>query len=145
MKFIFDLQSIEYDEIVFDYIEYIFKRINKEQEWFPVSGSVESIMFKGRVPDPNNPGKTVLQKKLVPVGEVMKVRGGDFIFQTNGDFIWTFPQGSQLKPKKLDVFINQVGSEENLEKAYGKPIGDIKNNYLIKLLLSHVRHLFQSL
>lgn len=29
MKFIFDLQSIEYDEIVFDYIEYIFKRINK--------------------------------------------------------------------------------------------------------------------
>ena len=23
----------------------IFKRINKEQEWFPVSGSVESIMF----------------------------------------------------------------------------------------------------
>ena len=85
----------------------IFKRINKEQEWFPVSGSVESIMFKGRVPDPNNPGKTVLQKKLVPVGEVMKVRGGDFIFQTNGDFIWTFPQGSELKPKKLDVFINQ--------------------------------------
>ena len=85
----------------------IFKRINKEQAWFPVSGSVESIMFKGRVPDPNNPGKTVLQKKLVPVGEVMKVRGGDFIFQTNGDFIWTFPQGSELKPKKLDVFINQ--------------------------------------
>ena len=38
----------------------IFKRINKQQEWFPVSGTVETIMFKGRVPAPNNPDKTIL-------------------------------------------------------------------------------------
>ena len=30
---------------------------------------------------------------------------------------------------RIDVFINQVGSEENLEKAFGMSIGDIKNNY----------------
>ena len=30
---------------------------------------------------------------------------------------------------RIDVFINQVGSEENLEKAFGMAIGDIKNNY----------------
>lgn len=30
---------------------------------------------------------------------------------------------------RIDVFINQVGSEENLEKAFGMSLGDIKNNY----------------
>ena len=30
---------------------------------------------------------------------------------------------------RIDVFTNQVGSEENLEKAFGMSIGDIKNNY----------------
>ena len=30
---------------------------------------------------------------------------------------------------RIDVFINQVGSEENLEEAFGMSLGDIKNNY----------------
>ena len=85
----------------------IFERINKDEEWFPVSGDVQSIMLKGRMPDPDNPDKTVLVKKLVPAGEVMDVRGGDFIFQPNGDFVWTFPEGTTPNPKNLDVFINQ--------------------------------------
>ena len=64
-------------------------------------------MFKGRVPDPDKPGKTKLIRKLVPAGEVMDVRGGEFIFQANGDFIWSFPESTAPKPKNLDVFINQ--------------------------------------
>ena len=30
---------------------------------------------------------------------------------------------------RIDVFINQVGSEKNLEEAFGMSLGDIKNNY----------------
>ena len=37
----------------------------------------------------------------------MDVRGGDFVFQTSGDFTWTFEQPATPKPKNLDVFINQ--------------------------------------
>ncbi|MGB1096331.1 MAG: carbohydrate ABC transporter permease, partial [Paracoccaceae bacterium] len=44
---------------------------------------------------------------LVPVGEVMDVRGGEFVFQANGDFTWTFPEATAPRPKNLDVFINQ--------------------------------------
>ena len=36
----------------------IFQRINKDEEWFQISGEIKSIMFKGRVPDPEKPGKT---------------------------------------------------------------------------------------
>ena len=64
-------------------------------------------MFKGRVPDPDKPGKTKLIRKLVPAGEVMDVRGGEFVFQANGDFVWSFPEEVAPKPKNLDVFINQ--------------------------------------
>ena len=85
----------------------IFERINKSEEWFTISGEINSIMFKGRVPDPDKPGKTKLIRKLVPAGEVMDVRGGEFIFQANGDFIWSFPEAIAPKPKNLDVFINQ--------------------------------------
>ena len=85
----------------------IFDRINKDEEWFKISGEINSIMFKGRVPDPEKPGKTKLIRKLVPVGEVMNVRDGEFVFQANGDFTWSFPEETAPKPKNLDVFINQ--------------------------------------
>ena len=85
----------------------IFERLNKDTSNFPVSGTVNSILFKGRIPDPNDPTKTVLIRKLVPAGEIMDVRGGDFVFETNGNFTWTFPELSTTKPKKLDAFIKQ--------------------------------------
>ena len=85
----------------------IFERLNKDTSNFPVSGTVNSILFKGRIPDLNDPTKTVLIRKLVPAGEIMDVRGGDFVFETNGNFTWTFPELSTPKPKKLDAFIKQ--------------------------------------
>lgn len=85
----------------------IFERLNKDRDSFKVSGEVKSVFFKGRVPDPENEGKTILLRKLVPVGEVMDVRGGDFVFKANGDFTWTFPEETAPKPKNLDVFIDQ--------------------------------------
>ena len=85
----------------------IFDRLNLEEKDFPVSGEVKSVLFKGRVPDPENPDKTILLRKLVPVGEVMDVRGGDFIFEKNGDFTWSFDEPTNAKPKKLDAFIDQ--------------------------------------
>lgn len=85
----------------------IFERLNKDQDSFLVSGEVKSIFFKGRVPDPENEGATILLRRLVPPGEVMDVRGGDFVFQANGDFTWTFPEATAPKSKNLDVFIDQ--------------------------------------
>ena len=85
----------------------IFERLNKDDNGFPVSGEVQSILFKGRVADPDNPGKTKLIRKLVPPGETMIVRKGEFIFQSNGDFVWKFPEETVPKPKKLDAIINQ--------------------------------------
>jgi len=85
----------------------ILARLNNEASGFPVTGDVQSILIKTRIPDPENLGKTKLVRKLVPAGEVMDVRGGDFVFQTNGDFTWTFEQPATPKPKNLDVFINQ--------------------------------------
>ena len=103
----------------------IFERLNNDDPSFPVMGEVNSILFKGRVPDPENPDKTKLIRKLVPAGEVMDVRGGDFVFQENGDFTWTFPEESAPKPKKLDAFIDQdpvFGSD-----AYVEVLFDNKN------------------
>jgi len=103
----------------------IFERLNKDDPSFPVTGEVNSILFKGRVPDPENPDKTVLIRKLVPAGEVMDVRGGDFVFQENGDFTWTFAEETAPKPKKLDAFIDQdpvFGSD-----AYVEVLFDNKN------------------
>ena len=85
----------------------IFERLNKDKDSYKVDGSIKSIMFKGRVPDPENEGKTKLIRKLVPVNEAMDVRGGEFIFQSNGDFVWTFEAETEPKPKNLDVFIDQ--------------------------------------
>lgn len=85
----------------------IFDRLNMDKDSFKVSGDVISVFFKGRVPDPNNEGETILKRRLVPVGEVMDVRGGEFVFQANGDFTWTFPEATAPRPKNLDVFINQ--------------------------------------
>ena len=85
----------------------IFERLNLEEEDFPISGTVKSVLFKGRVPDPDNPDKTKLIRKLVPVGEEMNVRGGAFSFAANGDFVWRFAEPTIPKPKKLDVFITQ--------------------------------------
>ena len=85
----------------------IFDRLSMDKDSFEVSGDVISVFFKGRVPDPNNEGETILKRRLVPVGEVMDVRGGEFVFQANGDFTWTFPEATAPRPKKLDVFINQ--------------------------------------
>ena len=85
----------------------ILDRINAEASGYAVSGDVKSILIKTRIADPENPGKTKLVRKLVPAGEVMDVRGGAFVFETNGDFTWTFDQATAPKPKNLDVFINQ--------------------------------------
>ncbi|MCO4808204.1 MAG: carbohydrate ABC transporter permease [Planktomarina temperata] len=85
----------------------ILERINAEASGYAVSGDVKSILIKTRIADPENPGKTKLVRKLVPAGEVMDVRGGAFVFETNGDFSWTFDQATAPKPKNLDVFINQ--------------------------------------
>jgi len=85
----------------------IFDRLSMDKDSFEVSGDVISVFFKGRVPDPNNEGEAILKRRLVPVGEVMDVRGGEFVFQANGDFTWTFPEATAPRPKNLDVFINQ--------------------------------------
>ncbi|MDC0653259.1 carbohydrate ABC transporter permease [Planktomarina temperata] len=85
----------------------ILERINSEFSGYAVSGDVKSILIKTRIADPENPGKTKLVRKLVPAGEVMDVRSGAFVFETNGDFTWTFDQATAPKPKNLDVFIDQ--------------------------------------
>ncbi len=85
----------------------ILERINAESSGYSVSGDVKSILIKTRIADPENPGKTKLVRKLVPVGEAMDVWGGAFVFDTNGDFTWTFDKAMAPQPKNLDVFINQ--------------------------------------
>ena len=85
----------------------ILERLNKDRESYQLSGSITSILFKGRIPDPENAEKTILLRRLVPPGEVMDVRGGEFIFDEKGDFTWTFPEATAPKPKNLDVFLNQ--------------------------------------
>lgn len=85
----------------------IFERLNSERESFKVEGDVDSIMFVGREPDPQDPEKTVLIRRLVSSGEVMNVRDGEFVFQPNGDFTWTFPEATAPRSKKLDAYINQ--------------------------------------
>ncbi len=85
----------------------IFERLNQDKDSYQITGDIKSILFKGRVPDPENEGKTILEKRLVFAGEVMDVRGGDFVFQTNGDFTWTFPEATAPRPKNLDVFLDQ--------------------------------------
>lgn len=99
----------------------IFERLNKDDSSFPVTGDVNSILVKGRIPDPEDPDKTILIRKLVPAGEIMDVRGGDFVFQKNGDFTWTFPEETAPKPKKLDAFIDQdpvFGSDAYIEVLF---------------------------
>jgi len=85
----------------------ILERINAGTSGYEVSGDVKSILIKTRIADPENPGKTKLVRKLVPAGETMDVRGGAFVFDTNGDFTWTFDEATAPKPKNLDVFIDQ--------------------------------------
>ena len=85
----------------------ILERINAETSGYEVSGDVKSILIKTRIADPENPGKTKLVRKLVPAGEAMDVRGGAFVFDTKGDFTWTFDEATAPKPKNLDVFIDQ--------------------------------------
>ena len=85
----------------------ILERINAETSGYEVSGDVKSILIKTRIADPENPGKTKLIRKLVPADEAMDVRGGAFVFDTNGDFTWTFDEATAPKPKNLDVFIDQ--------------------------------------
>lgn len=85
----------------------ILERINAGTSGYEVSGDVKSILIKTRIADPENPGKTKLVRKLVPAGEAMDVRGGAFVFDTNGDFTWTFDEATAPKPKNLDVFIDQ--------------------------------------
>ena len=85
----------------------ILEQINAETSGYEVSGDVKSILIKTRIADPENPGKTKLVRKLVPADEAMDVRGGAFVFDTNGDFTWTFDEATAPKPKNLDVFIDQ--------------------------------------
>ena len=99
----------------------IFDQINIEEEAFPVSGEIQSILFKGRVPDPENEGKTKLLRQLIFVGEPMDVRGGEFVFESNGDFTWTFDEATAPRSKALDVFINQdpvFGTEAYVEVLF---------------------------
>ena len=100
----------------------ILERINAETSGYEVSGDVKSILIKTRIADPENPGKTKLVRKLVPAGETMDVRGGAFVFDTNGDFTWTFDQATAPKPKNLDVFIDQdpaFGADAYIEVLFG--------------------------
>ncbi len=85
----------------------IFERLNGASDSYAVDGEIKSILFKGRVPDPEKEGKTKLIRQLIFAGDVMDVRGGDFVFESNGDFIWTFPEATAPKPKNLDTFIDQ--------------------------------------
>ncbi|MDC0345591.1 carbohydrate ABC transporter permease [Planktomarina sp.] len=85
----------------------IMERINAGTSGYEVSGDVKSILIKTRIADPENPSETKLVRKLVPAGETMDVRGGAFVFDTNGDFTWTFDEATAPKPKNLDVFIDQ--------------------------------------
>ena len=85
----------------------ILERINAGTSGYEVSGDVKSILIKTRIADPENRGKTKLVRKLVPAGETMDVRGGALVFDTNGDFTWTFDEATAPKPKNLDVFIDQ--------------------------------------
>ncbi len=99
----------------------IFDRLNEDNSNFPISGDVQSILFSGRVPDPEDPDKTTLIRKLVGVGEVMDVRGGDFVFQTNGEFTLTFKEATTPRSKNLDAFINQnpvFGNEAYVEVLF---------------------------
>ena len=84
-----------------------FERLNASKDNYKVTGDVQSIMLTGREPDPENPGKTKLVRRLIAAGEVMNVRDGELVFQTNGDFTWTFAEATAPKPKNLDVYINQ--------------------------------------
>jgi len=85
----------------------IFDRLNLNQESYKVEGEVKSILFKGRVADPEKEGKTKLIRKLIFAGDPMEVRDGELVFAANGDFTWTFPEATAPKPKNLDAFINQ--------------------------------------
>jgi len=44
-------------------------------------------------------------------------------------FSVTYDEINSSLNERIDVFTNQVGSKENLEKAFGMSLGDIKNNY----------------
>ena len=99
----------------------IFDRLNKEDTSFVIQGKVQSILYKGRVPDPDKPGKTKLIRKLVPPGEAMAVRDGSFVFQANGYFTWTFSEMTVPKPKNLEAIINQdpvFGKEAYVEVLF---------------------------
>ena len=99
----------------------IFDRLNKDETSFVIQGEVQSILFKGRVPDPDNPGKTKLIRKLVPSGEAMAVRDGFFVFESNGNFIWTFSEMTVPKPKNLEAIIKQnpvFGEEAYVEVLF---------------------------
>ena len=99
----------------------IFDRLNKEDTSFVIQGKVQSILYKGRVPDLDKPGKTKLIRKLVPPGEAMAVRDGSFVFQANGDFTWTFSEMTVPKPKNLEAIINQdpvFGKEAYVEVLF---------------------------
>lgn len=85
----------------------IFERLNGERTAFLVSGEVTSLLVRGRVPDPANPDQTLLERRLIAPGEVVSVREGSFVFEANGDFVWTFPEAIAPRPRNLEVFINQ--------------------------------------
>ena len=44
-------------------------------------------------------------------------------------FSVTYDEINSSLNERIDVFTDQVGSKENLEKAFGMSLGDIKNNY----------------
>ena len=121
----------------------IFKRLNQDRESFEVSGDINSILFKGRVPDPDKPDKTKLIRQLIYAGEVMDVRGGDFVFQANGDFTWTFPEATAPKPKNLDAFIDQnpvFGTDAYIEVLFeNKNVPNaLISSFIVTLSLIHI-------
>lgn len=99
----------------------IFDRLNDDRDSYNVEGAVNSVLFQGRVPDPETEGKTKLIRKLIFPGDVMDVRGGEFVFEPNGDFTWTFPEATAPKPKNIDAFIEQdpvFGTDAYVEVLY---------------------------
>ncbi|MBX2885683.1 MAG: carbohydrate ABC transporter permease [Granulosicoccus sp.] len=85
----------------------IFDRLNTRSPEFPVSGKVQTIMFRGRIEDAENPGKTKLIRKLMAPGESIPVRDGQLVFEPNGNFVWTFETSTAPKPKNLETYILQ--------------------------------------
>ena len=84
----------------------IFERLNLKEESFPITGMVKSVLFKGRIPDPDNPDKTKLIRKWCRLVKPWMFAAARLPLPP-----MILPGGLARQPcpdpKKLDVFIDQ--------------------------------------